>query len=262
VRLRRHLAKFNWIMAEQMGIDLRRMFFFVIRLPRFIYEYVSFRSLSKDRVKLRPCLHDEHGEGGEARSEYFLQDLMVARCVFEEKPTRHIDIGSRVDGFVAHVASFRTIEVFDVRPNSANVPGIRFRQIDMMSSEGASERCDSLSCLHALEHFGLGRYGDPISPKGFEDGFAAMATMVQPGGRFYLSVPIGRPRVEFNAHRIVSPRCVMDLAGKHNLRLVELTVLREGSQELLRELGPEEISALEGLDYALGVFILLKPVSA
>jgi hypothetical protein len=30
--------------------------------------------------------------------------------------------------------------------------------------------CDSLSCLHALEHFGLGRYGDPIDPRGHEKG--------------------------------------------------------------------------------------------
>jgi hypothetical protein len=30
-------------------------------------------------------------------------------------PVRHIDIGSRIDGFVANVAAFRKIEVLDVR---------------------------------------------------------------------------------------------------------------------------------------------------
>lgn len=258
MKMRRCLAKINWVMSEQIGVDLRKMVHFFVRTPRFIYEYLKFRSFCVERVGFRPCLHDKKGEGGEAKSEYFLQDLMVARCIFEEKPVRHIDIGSRVDGFVAHVASFRTIEVFDVRHNSANVPGIKFRQIDMMSSEGAAEHCDSLSCLHALEHFGLGRYGDPIGPNGFENGFAAMATMVRSGGRFYLSVPIGHPRVEFNAHRIVSPKIVIDLATRHGFRLVELTVLHEGKQEILREISPGKISALESLDYALGIFILKK----
>jgi len=37
-----------------------------------------------------------------------------------------VDIGSRVDGFVAHVASFREIEVFDVRPISAQIPASSF----------------------------------------------------------------------------------------------------------------------------------------
>ena len=36
--------------------------------------------------------------------------------IYAARPEKHVDVGSRVDGFVAHVASFREIEVFDVRP--------------------------------------------------------------------------------------------------------------------------------------------------
>jgi hypothetical protein len=56
-----------------------------------------------------PCLHDWYEEGGTTRSEYFWQDLLVARMVFETKPEKHVNIDSRVDGFVAQVASFREI---------------------------------------------------------------------------------------------------------------------------------------------------------
>lgn len=106
---------------------------------------------------------------------------MVARAIHTAKPVKHVDIGSRVDGFVAHVASFREIEVFDVRPISTAVPGVLFRQADLMDSpslpadtEGGGY-CDSLSCLHAIEHFGLGRYGDTVdfrvlySPQGVKN---------------------------------------------------------------------------------------------
>lgn len=45
-------------------------------------------------------------------------------------------------------------------------PSAKFKQADLVRPvEGMAGYCDSLSCLHALEHFGLGRYGDPIDPK-------------------------------------------------------------------------------------------------
>ena len=78
-----------------------------------------------------PCLQDRYEEAGKINSEYFWQDLLVARWIFEAKPDKHVDIGSRLDGFVAHVASFREIEVFDVRPITTQVPGVIFRQADL-----------------------------------------------------------------------------------------------------------------------------------
>ena len=68
---------------------------------------------------------------------------------------------------------------------------------------------DSLSCLHTIEHFGLGRYGDPIDPAGYLKGLAQLKSMVAPGGMLYLSTPIGPQRIEFNAHRIFSPATVI-----------------------------------------------------
>jgi hypothetical protein len=61
-----------------------------------------------------------------------------------------------VDGFVAHVSIYREIEVFDIRPLDNKVDGIIFRQADLMKlDEKYIDYCDSISCLHAIEHFGL-----------------------------------------------------------------------------------------------------------
>jgi len=84
--------------------------------------------------------------------------------------------------------------------------------------------CDSLSCLHALEHFGLRRYGDPIDPQGYERALASMAGLLKRGGVFYLSVPIGIDRIEFNANRIFNPRVIVNLSMENSLRLSALTV--------------------------------------
>ena len=62
----------------------------------------------------------------------------------------------------------------------------------------------SVSCLHALEHFGLGRYGDPIDVDGWLAGLNSLAEVVERNGLLYLSVPVGLQRIEFNAHRVFS----------------------------------------------------------
>jgi len=159
-----------------------------------------------------PCLHEADEQSGSASGHYFHQDLLVARKIFAANPRRHVDVGSRIDGFVAHVASFREIEVLDVRPQSGNIANIRFRQVDVMQlPSDMTASCDSLSCLHALEHFGLGRYGDPLDIDGHVRGLDSMAAMLAPGGTFYFSVPIGEQRIEFNAHRVFSISYLLEL---------------------------------------------------
>lgn len=71
--------------------------------------------------------------------------------------------------------------------------------------------CDSVSCLHALEHFGLGRYGDPVDPDGWKTGFDNLCAMLKVGGRLYLSVPIGCSRVEFNSQRVFSAPFLLNM---------------------------------------------------
>ncbi len=118
--------------------------------------------------------------------------------------------------------------------------------------------CDSLSCLHALEHFGLGRYGDPIDPLGHEKGLANMAHLLRRGGIFYLSVPIGRECVEFNANRIFDPRTILALAQRNALSLRRLVVIRPGKEG--EEVNPdvEVLNELAEQTYGLGIFVFSK----
>ena len=60
----------------------------------------------------------------------------------------------------------------------------------MTEENQLSEVCDSISCLHALEHFGLGRYNDPLDPNGHLKGFNNMVKMLKRGGKLYISFPI------------------------------------------------------------------------
>lgn len=259
MNLRASLARIYWLMSEQFGVDPRKMLRSLRGLPRYLRGYLRFRSGYAGRIEFLPCLHDWYEEGGATKLEYFWQDLLVARKIFSARPERHVDIGSRVDGFVAHVASFREIEVFDVRPISTQIPGVRFRQADFMQpAAGMTDYCDSLSCLHALEHFGLGRYGDPIDPSGFERGFANMARLLRKGGVFYLSVPIGTGRVEFNGQRVLDPQAIIGLAAANALELREFTLIRQGGRIEALELDQARLSELARQRYALGLFTFAK----
>ena len=257
------LQKMHWFIASQMGVDPRRFLNSLYGLPSFFSGWREFSGMYSGKMEVMPCLYDKHEEGGSIKNEYFWQDLYVAREIFLNNPKRHIDVGSRVDGFVAHVASFREIEVFDVRPISTQVPGIRFTQADLMNptTDSADENvktCDSLSCLHALEHFGLGRYGDPINPNGYALGFANMAKLLASGGRFYLSTPIGRERVIFNANWVFDPRTILSLAKDNGLLLECLVIIDplRGQNEITSDdISLEEVSKSE---YQLGVFKFIK----
>ena len=161
-----------------------------------------------------PCLRERPSNSGDIKNPYFWQDLYVAKKIFENKPIKHIDIGSRIDGFVAHVASFREIEVFDIRPLGSTIPNVTFKQVDIMDSDTMPVNyCASVSCLHTIEHLGLGRYGDALDPNGHIKGFRNITKAVSSGGTFYFSVPFGVQRIEFNAHRIFGMPYLMDLVS-------------------------------------------------
>jgi SAM-dependent methyltransferase len=111
------------------------------------------------------------------------------------------------------VGVFRQIEVLDIRPQNVGFHNIVFIQCDLMDLPSKFvEYCDSLSCLHTLEHFGLGRYGDAIDINGHLKGFESLYKMLQPGGILYLSFPIGKECIEFNSHRIFAIKTVMEWA--------------------------------------------------
>jgi SAM-dependent methyltransferase len=250
-----------------LGLDLRKVLASVRGAPRYFRDLREFRR-QRGRARaagfplgnLYPCLTDWAAASGVAKGHYFHQDLLVARRVHELAPRDHVDVGSRVDGFVAHVASFRPITVVDVRPLRSEVPNIRFVQADLMAplAEALVDSCDSLSCLHALEHFGLGRYGDPVRVDGDALGLENLRRMLRRGGRLYLSVPIGPERVEFNAHRVYSVSGLLDRLAA-SFRLERFSYVDDGGD--LHEDVPltgEDARRSFGVSFGCGIFELVK----
>lgn len=201
------------------GIDIRRLRESIRNGPRYLASMREYRSLQRRGGgmtmpfrSLQPHLADMREPAGDIDAEYFYQDWWVAREVYRRKPKRHVDIGSRLDGFVSHLLVFREVEFVDVRPIELHLSGFRGVQVDARSMVMfEDDSVESVSCLHALEHVGLGRYGDPLDPQGSESVAREICRIVEPGGVAYVSVPIGRERLEFNGQRVFGPGSVLKM---------------------------------------------------
>ena len=209
--------------------------------------------------KKYPILCERFVEGGTMSGHYFHQDLFIAKEVFKESPIKHVDVGSRTDGFIAHLAVFRKVEVLDIRQLDSKVENVSFQKADLMRpAEGMVNYCDSISSLHAIEHFGLGRYGDPIDYFGHIKAIKNITSMLKKGGLFYFSVPIGKQRIEFNAHRVFSIKYLLDLF-KDDYTLVSFSYVNDAGDLFENiELSDDGISTNYGCNYGCGIFKLLK----
>lgn len=253
---------YKWMLL--FGFDGKRLYQTLIGLPRYISDLNKFRAIkSKESTfkfsKWYPILNDWNDEAGNARGHYFHQDLYVAQKIFKNNPRKHIDIGSRVDGFVAHVASFREIEIIDIRVLDSTIENVIFRQADLMVlPEDLIDYTDSISCLHALEHFGLGRYGDPLDYYGYLKGLSSIAKILKTEGKFYFSVPIGEQRIEFNAHRVFSVAYLIQILSDE-FRIESFSFVNDNG-DLIKNplLDPILTENSFGCNYGCGIFELVK----
>lgn len=171
------------------------------------------------------CKGDKYAQNGNVDSQYFIQDIWGARKVLENKPSMHYDVGSSVAGFIAHLlAQGQKITLIDIRPMDNNFDtnflnqkgGVSYIQANATLLENiADDSLESLSALCSVEHFGLGRYGDPIEPDAWEKALKAFQRVLKPGGKLYFSVPVGpKDKVCFNAHRVYKPQTIIEVLDK------------------------------------------------
>ena len=247
------------------GINIHQIRMSIKGSIPFIKDYNEFKRQFRKQhdfktIGFYPLFSDRYDKAGVASGHYFHQDLYVARRIFETNPSRHVDVGSRIDGFVAHVACFREIEILDIRFIESKSKNIQFKQADLMSENFSfPEKTPSLSCLHAIEHFGLGRYGDPMDLSGHKKGIKNLSNCLTTGGTLYLSTPIGRPRIEFNAHRVFDIHYLLDIFSSHQLKLKSFAYVNDAG-ELIEHADPysEAGNRNFNLEYGCGIFELTK----
>lgn len=176
-------------------------------------------NFSIKKENLHPIISDRGNPAG-ALNNYMLQDLWAAKLIYRSGMKKHYDIGSRVDGFITHLLAMDIeVTLIDIREYPGELENMKFIQADATTMDGIEEESiESLSALCSLEHFGLGRYGDPVDPEACFKCFDAIQRKMKAGGRLYIAVPVGKERVEFNAHRIFYASTIVDCFSDMELK--------------------------------------------
>ncbi len=250
--------KFILRFLRLLGIDLATLYYSIKYSPRFVKDLLSYKSMAKadsktQKMRLNPR-YDLHKDAGVTSGIYFHQDLWAAKKIYQAEPDFHVDIGSRIDGFVAHLLTFTEVKYIDIRPLQSSLPNLQFIQSDATKLEIFEEdSIKSLSSLNVAEHFGLGRYGDPIDPEGSEKFMKSLQRVLAYNGRLYFSVPIGKERVEFNSHRIFNPMDIIRYFDE--LKLVSYSAIIDG--ELVESIHPDDVK-LKSKSYDCGLYVFTK----
>lgn len=199
-----------------------------------------------------PCLTDKQNSTP-IDPHYFYQAVWAANHIAALQDRIHIDIGSDVR-YVSMLTAFKEVFFVDIRPLLAKIPNFSCASADILTLPFADQSIKSLSCLHVVEHIGLGRYGDALNPSGTRQACSELNRIIAPGGSLFISIPIGKPRVQFNAHRIHEPHRILEYMP--DLALQEFSLVDDRGK-----FWPQaDISQAEGSLYACGLYWFQRPL--
>lgn len=211
-----------------MRATLRR----AIAYSRFLADFIAFRSAQratgrKETVEWADryvCLDDRSVETSFDR-HYTYHPAWAARILAKNRPDFHVDISS-VLAFSAIASAFVPVRFFDYRPARLILDNLECDHADLTALHFADGSIDSLSCMHVIEHIGLGRYGDPVDPNGDVKALKEIVRVMRPGGNFLIVVPVGRERIQFNAHRYYNHRRFLSYVT--DAELVQFSLIPDG----------------------------------
>ena len=226
-------------------------------IPYFIKTFFTYKSLSERNDKfninlsaLFPVLHERFEDAGTAEGHYFFQDLWAADYLYKSNIQEIVDVGSRIDGFIAHILPKIKVNYVDIRPIGKFHENFNFSQGSILNMPFKDNSIEHLSCLHVIEHIGLGRYGDIVDPSGHVKSVNELKRVIAFGGTLILGTPVGKERVNFNAHRVFHPKTIIDLF--HPFELEELSLIDDNGKSIIKNPTLDQVASCE---YGCGLFI-------
>ncbi len=195
---------------------------FTLTFPLILKSYLSFRKMDKKKRfsipfgSVMPVLF-ENIPFTRFDTHYIYHTAWAARKVKEIGATEHVDISSSLY-FSSIVSAFVPVKFYDFRPAKLNLSNLDSASANLSKLHFENNSITSLSCMHTVEHVGLGRYGDPIDPEGDVQAAHELQRVVARGGSLLFVVPIGKPRIQFNAHRIYSYQMIMEMFPELTLK--------------------------------------------
>lgn len=214
----------------------------------------STKRFSLEEENLYPCLSDSTAQTGFDR-HYVYHPAWATRIIINNAPAKHIDISSTLH-FCSVLSAILPVEFYDYRPAKLELPNLKSLPGDLMNLPFESNSIESLSCMHTVEHVGLGRYGDPMDYDGDIKAINELKRVLAPKGTLLFVVPLGfKDTICFNAHRIYSKDQVLKLFS--DLVLKEFTLIPEDEADGGLVVNPSD-ELLKRQFYGCGCFWFTK----
>jgi hypothetical protein len=223
------------------------------------YQFSALYRSKQQRFLLRwddryPCLHDKTTETL-FDYHYIYHPAWAARILAKTKPDYHVDISSSLH-FCSIVSAFIPVKFYDLRPASIYLENLVTGYADLLSLRFENDSIPSLSCMHVIEHIGLGRYGDSLDPDADIIAMNELQRVISIGGDLLFVVPLGgTPKIMFNAHRIYSYDQVIGYFDKLELMSFSLITDFPGTKKFI---DPASKTDADKCEYGCGCFWFRK----
>jgi hypothetical protein len=244
---------------------LKRVYHYLTKLqfPLIASDYAKFASLLRHSPSRRfelsirnafPCVFDKTSTTPFDR-HYIYHTAWAARVVREIAPQHHVDISSTLY-FSSIVSAFVPVRFYDYRPPALSLSNHTSSQADLLALPFPADSVSSLSCMHTIEHVGLGRYGDKLDPDGDLKAAGELQRVTAHGGNLLVVVPVGKPVLRFNADRVYSYEQVIGMFPDVSLK--EFSLIHEYEED-----GGITKNATKAMadkeEYGCGCFWFVKP---
>lgn len=189
-------------------------------------------------------------------THYVYHPAWALRVIKSYNPMLHVDISSTLH-FCTALSAFIPTAFYDFRPAFLNLSNLKSASADLCNLHFESNSIHSLSCMHTVEHIGLGRYGDPIDLNGDSKAINELQRVLSEGGNLLFVTPLGKPKIQYNTHRIYSYEKIISMF--HQLELIEFSLIPDNAlKEGIIINAPVEM--VKEQNFSCGCFWFRKPV--
>lgn len=196
--------------------------------------FKKFKELSERPLGRFPILWDdiffvanENTTNTGFDAHYVYHPAWAARILAKTKPEFHVDISSTLH-FSSIVSAFIPVHFYDYRPAKLDLSDLTSGRADLLSLPFEDGSVKSISCMHTVEHVGLGRYGDELDPDGDLKAISELKRVVAQNGDLLFVVPVGKAKLLFNAHRIYSYAQILEYFGG-NFELMDFFLIPDNA---------------------------------
>ena len=194
-------------------------------------------------------------------SHYVYHVAWAIRKVLEikqkENIEKHLDFSSSLH-FSANLSAFLPVDFYDYRPANLSLSNLNSKEADLTNLNNFKDNSiNSLSCMHVVEHIGLGRYGDPIDTEGDIKAINELKRICEIGGNIIFVTPVGKQRIQFNAHRIYAFKTILNLFGE-DFELKEFSLVKDDHNFLENVSISEAEDIVSRQNYGCGCFWFVK----